>query len=80
MGGSRAPPDMLVLDKKEVNNGIIVEIDGKNFTRQDMNYIQQLSEIVQDSGEEGKFDLGNLHITINSLETFEKELIVCKKY
>ena len=43
-----------------------------------MNYIQQLSEIVQDSGEEGKFDLGNLHITINSLETFEKELIVCE--
>jgi glycosyltransferase involved in cell wall biosynthesis len=67
-------------DKKEVNNGIIVEIDGKNFTQQDMNYIQQLSEIIQDSGEEGAFDLGNLHITINSLETFEKELIVCKKY
>jgi len=65
-------------DKKEVNNGIIVEIDGKNFTQQDMNYIQQLSEIIQDSGEVGSFDLGNLYITIISLETFEKELIVCK--
>jgi len=60
-------------------NNILVEIDGRNFTQQDMNYIQQLSEIIQDSGEEGEFDLGNLHITINSLKTFEKDLIVCKR-
>ena len=37
-----------------------------------MNYIQQLSEIIADSGEEGSFDLGNLYITINSLQTYEK--------
>ena len=61
-------------------NGILVEINGKNFTQQDMNYIQQLSEIIQDSGEIGKFDLGNLHIAINNLKTYEKELIVCKKF
>ena len=60
-------------------NNILVEIDGRNFKQQDMNYIQQLSEIIQDSGEKGEFDLGNLHITINSLETFEKDLIICKK-
>jgi len=64
-------------DDKE--NGILVEIDGRNFTQQDMNYIQQLSEIIQDSGEQGEFDLGNLHITINSLKTYERDLIVCKK-
>ena len=57
----------------------MVEIDGKQFTQQDMNYIQQLSEIIQDSGEVGAFDLGNLRITINSLTTYEKELIICKK-
>ena len=61
-------------------NGILVEINGRNFTQQDFGYIQQLSEIIQDSGERGTFDLGNLKITINSLKTYEKELIVCKKY
>ena len=44
-----------------------------------MNYIQQLSEILLDSGEVGAFDLGNLHVTINSLNTYEKDLIICKK-
>ena len=43
-----------------------------------MNYIQQLSEIIASSGEEGTFDLGNLYITINSLKTYENELIVCE--
>ena len=64
----------------EKQNSILVEIDGTRFTQQDMNYIQQLPEIISDSGEEGTFDLGNLNITINSLETIEKELIICKKY
>jgi glycosyltransferase involved in cell wall biosynthesis len=63
----------------EKNNEIIVEIDGHNFTQQDMNYIHQLSEIILDSGAEGSFGLGNLHISINSLQTYEKELIICKK-
>jgi len=62
----------------EKNNEILVEIDGSRFTQQDMNYIQQLSEIIASSGEEGTFDLGNLYITINSLKTYENELIVCE--
>ena len=31
-----------------------------------------------DSGEQGTFNLGNLKITINSLKTFERDLIICK--
>ena len=61
----------------EKQNGILIEIDGKKFNQQEMNYIQQLSEIIQDSGEIGTFNLGNLIITINSLETFENMLINC---
>jgi len=49
------------------------------FNQQDFQYIIQLSEIIQDSGEIGAFDLGNLKITINSLDTYEKDLIICKK-
>jgi len=57
---------------------IIVEIDGNNFTNDDFNYIQNLNAIVKDSGELGEFELGNIKIIINSLETYEKELIKCE--
>ncbi len=56
---------------------ILVEINGNIFTHQDFQTLQQLPEILQDSGEEGSFELGNLKITISSLKTYEKELIVC---
>ena len=58
---------------------IIVEIDSTLFNQQDFQYIQQLSEIIKDSGEVGEFNLGNLNITINSLNTYEKDLIICTK-
>ena len=54
---------------------IIVEIDGNNFTQQDFQTIQNLSAIIQDSGEIGEFKLGNLKININSLASYENELI-----
>ena len=59
----------------EKQNGILVEIDRNKFTGQDYHIIENLSEIIQDSGEEGEFELGNLKITIISLETYEKKLI-----
>jgi glycosyltransferase involved in cell wall biosynthesis len=62
-----------------VTNNIFVEIDGTRFSKDDFNFVQNLSAIIQDSGEEGTFELGNLSITINSLETYEKDLIICKK-
>ena len=54
---------------------IIVEVDGNTFTQQDFNYIVQLNEIIKDSGEVGQFNLGNLKITINSLQEHQKDLI-----
>tara|TARA_R110001592_G_scaffold161118_1_gene393608 strand:- start:358 stop:1545 length:1188 start_codon:yes stop_codon:yes gene_type:complete len=54
---------------------IIVEIDGKTFDQPDFQLITQLPEILQDSGEIGSFELGNLKITINSLNTYEHNLI-----
>jgi hypothetical protein len=56
---------------------IIVEIDRKTFTQQDFQIIQQLSAIIQDSGEIGEFELGNLKITINSLTEYQNDLIKC---
>ena len=62
----------------EKNNEILVTINNK-FTQQDFQYIQQLSEILADSGEKGEFELGNLKIEIFQLNTYEKDLIICKK-
>ena len=57
---------------------IIVEVDGGTFNQQDFQTIQQLPAIIQDSGEVGSFELGNLKIIINSLNTYEQDLIkVC---
>jgi glycosyltransferase involved in cell wall biosynthesis len=61
-------------DSKKQNN-ILVEIDGLKFSQQDFQIIYQLSEIIQDSGEIGNFQLGNIRITIDSLSTYEKSLI-----
>ncbi len=54
---------------------IIVEIDGNIFNQQDYQTTQQLSAIIQDSGEIGTFELGNLKITINSITDYSKDLI-----
>ena len=50
-------------------------------SNEDFRYIQSLSEILanDDTLDIGSFRLGNLNITINNLQTYEKELILCKK-
>lgn len=60
-------------------NDVIIEIDRNCFLEQDFQYIQMMSEIIQSSGEVGDFKLGNLKITINHLETYEENLIICRK-
>jgi len=60
-------------------NDIVVSIDGNTFTQLDFQYIQILSEILQDSGQPGTFKLGNCQITIVSLIAQESQLIVCKR-
>tara|TARA_R110001632_G_scaffold179650_1_gene299527 strand:+ start:4692 stop:5882 length:1191 start_codon:yes stop_codon:yes gene_type:complete len=59
----------------EKNNEILVTIEGNTFNQQDFGYIQQLSEILNNSGEIGSFELGNLHIDVIQINTYEKDLI-----
>lgn len=56
-------------------NDIVVYIDGNTFTQLDFQYVQVLSEILQDSGQSGEFKLGNLQITIITLQSYENNLI-----
>jgi glycosyltransferase involved in cell wall biosynthesis len=58
--------------------GVVVVIDGNTFNNEDFAIIQQLSEIIADSGEIGEFELGNLKINIGDLTTYENELIICE--
>jgi glycosyltransferase involved in cell wall biosynthesis len=62
----------------EGENDIIVTLDRKTFTDYDYQLIQNLSAIIQDSGEPGTFRLNNLEITIISKESYVSDLIVCK--
>ena len=58
--------------------GVVVVIDGNKFNQQDFQFIQQLSEILDDSGETGEFEMGNLKINIGDLTTHENKLIICE--
>ena len=56
-------------------NNIVVEFDAKQFTQDSFNIIQQLPNIIADSGEVGTFELDVFKITIKSLTTYEHDLI-----
>jgi len=60
----------------EGENDIVVEFDARMFTQNSFNIIQNLSDIITESGEIGVFELDCFKITINHLETYEKNLIV----
>jgi len=57
-------------------NDIVVRIDGRTFDGDDFIYIQQLSEIIKESGTtNATFELGHLLITINSINELQINLI-----
>tara|TARA_R110000737_G_scaffold340384_2_gene363205 strand:+ start:1458 stop:3209 length:1752 start_codon:yes stop_codon:yes gene_type:complete len=63
----------------EKQNEILIQIDGNKFTQEDFGYIQQMSEIIQDSGDETFHgEIGNLIIDIIQMNTYENELIICE--
>lgn len=57
---------------------IVVQIDAQRFDQNDYQIIQYLSQIIEESGQIGEFEIGNLKITIRKMNTYEHELIVCK--
>ena len=59
----------------EKQNEILVEIDGMVFNQQDFQIIQQLGDIIKDSGEIGRFQLGNLVIEIIQINEYQNKLI-----
>jgi hypothetical protein len=61
-----------------LENEIIVEIDRNTFTQQDYQILQQLSQIIKDSGEIGEFQIGNLKIAIQEMNEYQNSLVTSK--
>ena len=62
-------------NKHVIKDNITIKVDGNTFGNEEYRHIQNLSAIIQDSGEVGEFELGNLKIQINDLTTYENKLI-----
>lgn len=56
-------------------NDIIVEFDANKLTQQNFQLTQQLSNIIKESGEIGKFELDIFTIEINHMEEYTNNLI-----
>jgi len=65
-------------NKHVIKDNITIKVNGNIFNQQDYQIITQLSEIIQESGEIGEFELGNLKIQINDLTMYENDLIIAK--
>ena len=61
-------------DNEKINE-ILIDIDGKLFNQEDFQTIQQLSQIIKDSGQVGEFELGNLFINIIDMNEYQDDLI-----
>jgi GT2 family glycosyltransferase len=56
-------------------NDIVIEFDANQLTQQNFQLLQQLSSIIKESGEIGKFELDIFTIEIISLIEYQQELI-----
>ncbi len=61
----------------EKNNEILVSFDATKLTADSFQVIINLSEILRDSGEEGHMEYDIFTFHINSLNKYERNLIVC---
>jgi glycosyltransferase involved in cell wall biosynthesis len=63
----------------EGENDVVVVFDANRVTEQTFYMIQNISDIVTDTNDVGEFEVDCLTIIINSLETYEHNLIKIKK-
>jgi glycosyltransferase involved in cell wall biosynthesis len=59
-------------------NDIIIRFDAEKLTPQNFQIIVNLSEMLKDSGEVGEMEYDIFKFNIKSLNTYEKEIIVCE--
>ena len=59
-------------------NDVVVRFDAQKLTPQNFQIIIKMSELLTDSGEVGNMEYDIFKFEIKSLNTYEKELIVCE--
>ena len=62
----------------EPDNDVVVRFDASKLNQNNFQILVNLSEVLQQSGEVGEMELEIFEFYINKLNTYEKELIVCK--
>ena len=58
---------------------MIVKFDCNKLNQDNFQIIVNLSEVLQESGEVGEMELEIFKLNIKSLDSYEKDLIVCSK-
>ena len=66
------------LNDPKSENDIVLEFDAKKINQASFNIIQNLSDIITESGEVGEFELDIFKLSIQNLESYEKDLIHVK--
>ena len=57
------------------SNDILLEVDASTFTQQDHQILQQLTQIIKESGQPGKFQLSNMVMEISQMNEYQNNLI-----
>ena len=65
-------------DRIKPKNDVVVEFDASKLNQSNFQIIANLSEMLQDSGEIGEMEYNIFKFKIKSLNTYEKDLVVCK--
>ena len=60
-------------------NDVVLQFDANKLTSQNFQLLVNLSDMLQDSGEVGEMEYDIFKFYIKSLDTYEKELIVCER-
>ncbi len=67
----------IIINSTKLTNDIIIEFDNNNIHNKQFNFIQNLSDILTESGEIGKMEYDIFKLIINKLNHYEKNLIYC---
>lgn len=71
--------DRIKLYSEDKLNNILIKFDARQLNQNNFQLLQQLPEIIQESGNIGEFELDIFTVVIKDLKTYERDLIFIKK-
>ena len=61
--------------ENDTNNDVIVELDANKITKEDVDILTNLGEVITHNNDTGIFEVNNLKIYVNKIKDYSKELI-----